>query len=61
MRPPTLKPQTDNDEERQEQIWQRSEKIKDFDQDVQNATAKISKMCSSTIQKEFLLLHKSTK
>ena len=49
MRPPTLKPQTDDDEERQERIWQRSEKIRDFDQDVQKATAKISKMCSSTV------------
>ena len=60
MRPPELKSRTDDDEDRQERIWQRSEKIRDFDQDVQRATAKISKMCSSTVQKEFLSLHKST-
>ena len=44
----------------QERIWQRSEKIRDFDQDVQKATAKISKICSNTVQKEFLSLQKST-
>lgn len=58
MQPPELKPYKDNDEERQERIWQRSEKIRDFDQDVQKATAKISKMCSNTVQKKFFLLHK---
>ncbi len=60
MRPPELKSHLDDDEDRKEQIWQRSEKIRDFDQDIQKATAKISKMCSSTIQKEFLSLYKST-
>ncbi len=60
IRPPELKSKADDDEDRQEWICQRSEKIRDFDQDVQKATAKILKMCSSTVQKEFLSFHKST-
>lgn len=60
MRPPELKSLADDEEDRQERIWQRSEKIRDFDQGVQKATAKVSKMCSSTVQKEFVSFHKST-
>ncbi len=41
IRPPELKSKADDDEDRQERIWQRSEKIRDFDQNVQKATAKI--------------------
>ena len=51
----------DDDEERQERIWQWSKKIWDFDQDVQKAIAKILKMCLNIVQKEYLSLHKSTK
>ena len=46
MRPPELKPHKNDDEDRQERIWLRSGEIRDIDQDVQKATAKISKMCS---------------
>ncbi len=60
MQQPELKPRTDDDEDGPEPIWQKSEKIRDFDQDIQKATAKISKMYSSTVQKEFLSFHKST-
>ena len=60
MRPLELKFHSDNDEDRQERIWQQSEKIRDFAQDIQKAMAKILKMCSSTVQKKFLSLHKST-
>ena len=55
-----MKSHSDDNEDGQEQIWQRTEKIKDFDQDIQKATAKISKMCSITVQKKSLSLHKST-
>lgn len=61
IRPPKLKSKMDNNKERQERIWQRPEKIQNFDQDVQKATAKILKICLSTVQKKILLLHKSTK
>ncbi len=55
-----MKPGAGDYEDRQERIWQRSEKIRDFDQDIQKATAKISKICSSTVLKEFLSFHKLT-
>ena len=61
MRPPTLKSQMDDDEEKQERIWQQYEKIRDFNQDIQKTIAKILKMCSNTFQKEYLLLYKLTK
>ncbi len=60
IRSPELKSKDDDDEDRQQQIGQQFEKIRDFDQEIQKATAKISKMCSSTVQKKFLSFHKST-
>ena len=59
-RPPVLKEKPDDDEDRKERIYQRWEKIQDFDLNVIKTTAKISRMCSDTVQKEFLAVKNST-
>ena len=53
-RPLELKEIKNNDEDRKERIYQRWEKIRDFDLDVQKTAAKISRMCTDKVQKEFL-------
>ena len=42
------------DEERVERIYQRSLKIKDFSDDSRRTVAKTGRMCTETVQKEFL-------
>ena len=58
-RPPELKETSDDDEDRKERIYQRWEKIRDFDLDVRKTAAKISRMCTDTVQKEFLAVKTS--
>ena len=53
-RPPELKEIEDDDEDRKERIYQRWEKIRDFDLDARKTAAKISRMCTNTVKKEFL-------
>ena len=52
--PPTLVATTNDDEERAERIYQRSLKIKYFNDDSRRTVAKIGRMCTETVQKEFL-------
>ncbi len=59
-RPPELKETENKDEDRKERIYQRWEKIRDFDLDVRKTAAMISKMCTDTVQKEFLAVKTST-
>ncbi len=59
-RPLELKEIKNNDEDRKERIYQRWEKIRDFDLDVQKTAAKISRMCTDKVQKEFLSVKTST-
>ncbi len=59
-RPPELKETSDDNEDKKERIYQRWEKIWDFDLDVRKTAAKISKMCTDTLQKEFLAVKTST-
>ena len=51
---PALTAKDDDDEERVERIYQRSLKIKDFSDDSRRTVAKIGRMCTETVQKEFL-------
>ncbi|MCJ1347562.1 hypothetical protein MMC31_005787 [Peltigera leucophlebia] len=60
-RPPELKETSDDDEDRKERIYQRWKEIRDFDLDLRKTTAKISRMCTDTVQKEFLAVKTSTK
>lgn len=59
-RPPELKETSDDDEDRKERIYQRWKKVRDFDLDVRKTAAKISRMCTDTVQKEFLAVKTST-
>lgn len=51
-----IMPNADDTEEKMEQIYQCSLKIKDFDDDSRQTIAKIGRMCTETVQKEFLSL-----
>ena len=59
-RPPELKEKPDDDEDRKKRIYQRWEKIQDFDLNVLKTAAKISRMCTDKVQKEFLAMKNST-
>ncbi len=50
----------DDDENKKKRIYQRWKKIRDFDLDVQKTAAKISKICTDTVQKEFVAVKTST-
>ena len=54
--PPALVPKENDTEERSERIYQRTLKIKDHTDDVRRTVAKIGRMCTETVQKEFLTL-----
>ncbi|MCJ1270238.1 hypothetical protein MMC22_010134 [Lobaria immixta] len=54
--PPALVPKENDTEERSERIYQRTLKIKDHTDDVRCTVAKIGRMCTETVQKEFLAL-----
>ena len=60
-RPPELKETSNDDEDRKERIYQRWEKVRDFNLDVRKTAAKISRMCADTAQKEFLAVKTSTR
>ena len=47
--PPTLVTTTNDDEERAKRIYQRSLKIKDFNDDSRRTVAKIGRMCTETV------------
>lgn len=53
--PPKLLPKDDDNEERTERIYQRSLKIKEHTDDTRRTVAKIGRMCTETVQKEFLV------
>ena len=53
-KPPVLLAKADDSPERQEIIYQRQEKIEDFEDTERRAVAKIAMMCSEVIQKDFL-------
>ena len=57
---PELIEKSDNSKERKERIYQRWKEIRDFDLDVLKTSAKISRMCTDTVQKEFLAVKNST-
>ncbi len=59
-RPKELKETSDDDEHKKERIYQRWEKIQDFDLDVRKTAAKISRICTDIVQKEFLTVKTST-
>ena len=59
-RPPELKETKDDDEDRKKRIYQWWKKIRDFDLYVRKTAAKISKMYTDTVQKEFLVVKTST-
>ena len=52
--PPPLMPKGDDSEDRMERIYARDEKICEFQDNARKAIAKIGKMCTETVQKEFL-------
>ena len=52
--PPPLKAKEDDSEDRMEKIFAREEKICEFQDNARKAVAKIGKMCTDTVQKEFL-------
>ena len=52
--PPALTAKPDDTEERSERVYQRFLKIKDFTDDARRTVAKIGRMCTETVQKEFL-------
>ncbi len=58
--PLEFKETKDDDEDRKEHIYQRWKKIQNFDLDIQKTAAKISWMCTNTVQKEFLAVITST-
>lgn len=59
-RPPELKATPgDDDEDRKERIYQCWQLIQDFEQDLRQTTSKISRMCTDTVQKEFLAIKPS--
>lgn len=55
-KPPDLKATSDDDEDRKERIYQRWQLIEDFEQESRKTTTKISRMCTDTVQKEFLAI-----
>lgn len=52
--PPQLEPKKDDSEDRMEKIFAREEKICEFEDKARKAVAKIGKMCTDAVQKEFL-------
>ena len=52
--PPPLVAKKDDNEDRLEKIYAREEKIVEFQDNARKAIAKIGKMCTDTVQKEFL-------
>ena len=52
--PPPLKAKEDDSEDRMEKIFAREEKIYEFQDIARKAVAKIGKICTDTVQKEFL-------
>ncbi len=59
-RPTELKETKNDDEDRKERIYQRWKRIWDFNLDVRKTAAKISRICTDTVQKEFLTVKNST-
>ncbi len=51
--PPPLKAKEDDSEDRIEKIFAREEKICEFQDNARKAVAKIGKMCTDTVRKEF--------
>ncbi len=51
---PTLKAKKDDSEDQMEKIYTREEKISEFQDNTSTAKAKIKKICTETIQKNFL-------
>lgn len=58
-RPPELKETSDDDDDRKERIYQRWQLIQNFDQNLRKTATKVSKMCTNTVQKEFLAIKPS--
>ncbi len=52
--PPPLKAKKDDSEDRMEKIFAWEEKICEFQDNSRKAVAKIRKMCTNTVKKEFL-------
>ncbi len=52
--PPALKAKADDTEDRMEKIYAREEKICEFEDNARKTITKIEKMCTETVQKEFL-------
>ncbi len=57
---PELKETSDDDEDRKERIYLLWDKIQDFDLGVRKTAAKISRICTEIVQKEFLAVKTST-
>ena len=55
-RPLELKETSDDDEDKKKRIYLRWKKIQDFDLDIRKTAAKISRMSTDKVQKEFLAL-----
>ena len=53
--PPALIAKPNNIEEKSERVYQQFLKIKDFTDYAQRTVAKIGRMCTEIVQKEFLL------
>ena len=51
--PPSPEAKPDDNEDRMERIYAREEKICEFQDNPREAVAKIRKMCTDTVQKEF--------
>ncbi len=60
-RPPGLEKTEKDNKDRKKCIYQRQKNIRDFDLNIQRTSAKISKMCTYTIKKKFLVFKNSTK
>ena len=54
-----LMAKADDSEDQMEKIYAREEKICEFQDNARKAIAKIEKMCTKTVQKEFLLVKAS--
>lgn len=59
--PSDFKPKEDDSEDRIEKIFIRKEKIYEFEDNARKAVAKIGKMYTDMIQKEFFLIKASKK
>ena len=59
--PPPFETKRDGSEDQIEEICAREEKIIKFQDNARKTIAKIGKMCTDTVQKEFLLVKASSK